>query len=50
MARDDNILVCTECSNQNYITTKNKRLHPDRMEIKKYCKKCNKMTVHKEKK
>ena len=48
--RDDIIFRCTECGNENYIGTKNKRNHPDRMEIKKYCKKCNKKTVHKEKK
>ena len=50
MARDNIILQCVECGNQNYITTKNKKLHPDRMEIKKYCPKCNKKTNHKEKK
>ncbi len=48
--RDDIILKCTVCGNENYITTKNKRAHPDRMEIKKFCKNCNKMTAHKEKK
>ena len=32
------------------ITTKNKRNHPDRMEVNKYCPRCNKKTVHKEKK
>ena len=48
--RDDIIFRCTECGNENYIGTKNKRNHPDRMEIKKYCKKCNKKTVQKEKK
>ena len=29
-------------------TTKNRRTHPDRMEIKKYCKWCRKHTPHKE--
>ena len=50
MLRDNIILRCTECSNENYITTKNKRNHPEKFEIKKFCSKCNKMTVHKEKK
>ncbi len=50
MAREDIILVCTECGMQNYIDTKNKKTHPERKELKKYCKKCNRMTVHKEKK
>lgn len=44
------ILRCKECKNENYITTKNKRLHPDRFSTKKYCPKCNKMTLHEEKK
>ena len=43
-------LACTECKQRNYNTTKEKKTHPDRMEIKKYCPRCNKMTVHKEKK
>ena len=50
MPRDNIILRCTECSNENYIGTKNKRNHPEKFEIKKFCSKCNKMTVHKEKK
>lgn len=50
MPRDNIIYRCTECGDENYIGTKNKRNHPERMEIKKYCPKCNKMTVHKEKK
>ncbi|MBU1020612.1 MAG: 50S ribosomal protein L33, partial [Firmicutes bacterium] len=29
---------------------KNKKLHPDRMETKKYCPTCRTQTVHKEKK
>ena len=48
--RENIILKCTECGEENYICDKNKRLHPDRIEIKKFCKKCNKVTVHKEKK
>ena len=50
MARDNIILVCTVCGEQNYIATKNKKAHPEKMEIKKYCPRCNKMTNHKEKK
>ena len=44
------ILKCTECGEENYITTKNKKNHPDRMEKSKFCPRCNKQTVHKEKK
>ena len=48
--RENIIYKCTECGVENYINTKNKRNHPDRMEINKYCPRCNKKTVHKEKK
>jgi len=41
-------LACTECKQRNYNTTKEKKLHPDRMETKKYCRFCKKHTVHKE--
>ena len=44
------ILKCTECKEENYSTTRNKKLHPDRMDVKKYCPKCQKQTVHREKK
>ena len=43
-------LVCTECKNENYITRKNKKVHPDRLEAKKFCKKCNTSVLHREKK
>jgi len=43
-------LRCTECKSENYITEKNKKLHPAKFSTKKYCKKCNKMTLHEEKK
>ncbi len=41
-------LACTECKQRNYNTTKDKKTHPDRMEIKKYCRFCKKHTLHKE--
>lgn len=44
------ILRCNECKSENYITTKNKKLHPDRFSTMKYCPKCNKETQHTEKK
>ena len=43
-------LVCTECKEENYYTDKNKKLNPERIEMKKYCPRCNKKTAHKEKK
>lgn len=41
-------LACTECKERNYSTTKNKKTNPDRIEMEKYCPKCNKRTLHKE--
>lgn len=46
--RDKVTLACQECKNRNYQITKNKRLHPDRLEYKKYCRNCGKHTLHKE--
>ncbi len=48
--REQAILKCTECGEENYHTTRNKRTHPAKMEISKYCPKCRKKTLHKEKK
>ena len=48
LTRDKIILACTVCEERNYHTTKNKRLHPDRVEFKKYCRWCRKHTKHKE--
>jgi large subunit ribosomal protein L33 len=48
MPRDKIILACSDCKNRNYFTTKNKRLHPERVEWKKYCPRCNTHKVHKE--
>ena len=41
-------LACTDCKQRNYNTMKDKKVHPDRMETKKYCKFCNKHTLHRE--
>jgi large subunit ribosomal protein L33 len=46
--RDKIILACTECQERNYQTKKNKRLHPERVEHKKYCPRCRVHRVHKE--
>lgn len=32
--RDNIILKCTECGEENYINTKNKKSHPERVEFK----------------
>ncbi len=41
-------LACQECKNRNYITKKNRRNDPDRLELKKYCATCSLHTSHKE--
>ena len=51
-------LECTECRSDNnnkrslgvsrYLTQKNRRNNPERLELKKYCRHCNKPTIHKE--
>lgn len=42
------ILTCSVCLSRNYTTHKNKRTHSERLEVKKFCKRCNAHTVHKE--
>ena len=50
-------LECTECrQNENkrsagvsrYLTSKNRRNTPDKMELLKHCRYCNRQTTHKE--
>lgn len=41
-------LACTECNERNYITTKNRRNNPDRLELKKYCPREKRVTLHRE--
>jgi len=43
------LMKCSECGEENYLTEKEKKNTPDRLELKKYCPKCRKMTIHKEK-
>lgn len=45
---DKVILTCSVCLSRNYTTSKNKKTHTDRMEIRKFCKKCGEHTIHKE--
>jgi len=50
-------LECTECRENNnkrsegvsrYLTAKNRRNTPDKIELLKFCRYCNKHTLHKE--
>ena len=46
--RDKIKLLSTVGTGHFYTTTKNKRLHPERVEYKKYCPRCRKHQAHKE--
>ena len=48
MPRDNIILQCTECKERNYVTTKNKKNTPKRLEIKKYNPFLRRHTLHRE--
>jgi large subunit ribosomal protein L33 len=37
MPRDKIVLACEACKERNYNKTKNKRLHSERVEYRKYC-------------
>ena len=41
-------MACQECKHRNYITRKNRRNDPDRMELKKFCPNCRRHTAHRE--
>ena len=41
-------MACVECKERNYITRKNRRNDPDRIELKKFCPRCGKHTAHRE--
>lgn len=47
--RESVILKCNECGEENYLSSRNKKNVPDRLELKKYCPRCQKVTIHKEK-
>jgi large subunit ribosomal protein L33 len=41
-------LACTECRSRNYTTTKNRIKHQQRLELKKYCPRDRRHTLHRE--
>ena len=41
-------LECKQCKNRNYTTTKNRRKHTERFEVKKFCPRCRKHAPHRE--
>ncbi len=46
--RDYITLACTECRERSYTTKKNKRNDPERLELRKYCRRCRVHNVHRE--
>ena len=41
-------LQCTECKRRNYVTLINKKKAQKKLDKKKYCKWCDKLTLYKE--
>jgi len=41
-------MACTVCKERNYITKKNRRNDPDRLDLKKFCPRCGRHTDHRE--
>jgi large subunit ribosomal protein L33 len=41
-------LACTECKMRTYTTRKNKRNDPNRIELRKYCPRERRHTLHRE--
>lgn len=46
--RENITMQCTECKEKTYLTKKNKRNNPDRLELNKYCPRERKVTLHRE--
>jgi large subunit ribosomal protein L33 len=47
-AREIVALICKECKSQNYVTERNKINMQKKLEMKKWCKHCKKVVLHKE--
>ena len=41
-------LACTECKSRKYVTTKNKKNDPERLELNKFCPRCRRYYPHRE--
>ncbi len=52
MAKAENRIVislaCPDCKERNYHTTKNRKTHPNRLELNKFCPRCRGYKVHRE--
>ena len=47
-AREIVALICSVCKSQNYITERNKVNMEEKLQVKKYCRRCKKSQTHKE--
>ncbi len=47
-ARELVALICFVCKSQNYLTERNKLNMETKLELKKYCRTCRKVQIHKE--
>ncbi|MFY9422839.1 MAG: 50S ribosomal protein L33 [Bacilli bacterium] len=43
------LMRCSVCNSENYLTEKNRKKTTDRLELMKFCPKCRKQTLHREK-
>ncbi len=41
-------MACVECKERNYITTKHRVTQRERIELRKYCRRCRKHELHRE--
>ena len=41
-------LACVDCAERNYSTAKSQKMEVERLEVKKYCPRCDKHTIHRE--
>ncbi len=41
-------LACVDCKERTYTTEKNKKNDPGRIELRKYCPRCRRHTLHRE--
>ena len=48
MPREIVTLQCGDFKERNYSTTKNRKTTTERLEFKKFCRRCRKRTPHKE--
>jgi len=48
MPREIITMQCGDCKERNYSKMKNRKTMPDRLELKKFCRRCRKHTPHKE--